>query len=338
VLVLTRPSARWTAEAETGGFAHHGRFRAAADPVGAARLAALLRAERIQVVHAHKGGGRSLTLLARLFGAAPPLVVNRGVSFPLSLTGRWLDGSPLVARVVAVCEAIRSDLIRQGIPPDKVEVVYSGTDTDRFDPAGADGRRIRAELGLGPAPPLVIQVGVREPKGNDDVVRAFGRVRAVRPEARLLLVGARTEKRKVLEDLAAGLGLGGAVTIWGYRDDIPDILAAADVAVDASYAGHGITGALRESLAMETPVVATNTAGNPELVRHEVTGLLVPPRDPAALATAVLRLLGDPAWARSLGGAGRRLVAERFSTRAKLGRLEALYRTLAESQNSEFRP
>jgi glycosyltransferase involved in cell wall biosynthesis len=230
--------------------------------------------------------------------------------------------------VVAVCEAIRADLVRQGIPADKIEVVYSGTDTDRFHPARADGRRIRAELGLAAAEPLVTQVGVREPKGNDDVVRAFARVRADRPDARLLLVGARADKRRPLQEVAAGLGLGAAVTIWGYRDDIPDILAATDVAVDASHTGHGITGALRESLAMETPVVATDAAGNPELVYHEATGLLVPPRDPAALATAVLRLLADPAWAGSLGRAGRRLVAERFSTRAKLDRLEALYRRL----------
>jgi glycosyltransferase involved in cell wall biosynthesis len=285
------------------------------------------------VAHAHKGGGRSLTLLARLFGAAPPLVVNRGVSFPLSLAARWLDGSPLVARVVAVCEAIRADLIRQGIPAEKIEVIYSGTDTDRFDPARGDGPRIRRELGLGAADPLVTQIGVREPKGNDDVARAFARVRAARADARLLLVGARPEKRAALESVIAGLGLGDAVTIWGYRDDIPDILAAADVTVDASYTGHGITGALRESLAMETPVVATAAAGNPELVRPEATGLLTPPRDPAALAAAVLRLLADPGWARSLGRAGRRLVTERFSTRAKLDRLEVLYRRLATGPN-----
>jgi glycosyltransferase involved in cell wall biosynthesis len=123
------------------------------------------------------------------------------------------------------------------------------------------------------------------------------------------------------------------VTIWGYRDDIPDILAATDVTVDASHTGHGITGTLRESLAMETPVVATAAAGNPELVRPEATGLLTPPRDPAALADSVLRLLADPSWARGLGRAGRRLVVERFSTRAKLDRLEGLYRRLASGSN-----
>ena len=83
-----------------------------------------------------------------------------------------------------------------------------------------------------------------------------------------------------------------------------EILAATDLTVDASYAGLGLTGTLRESRAMETPVVATAIEGNPELVRHEATGLLVPPRDPSALAEAILRLIADPVLARSLVQAG----------------------------------
>lgn len=333
VTVVTRPSERWTREAAEAGFRHHGVFRSPADPLGALRLARLIMAEDVQVVHAHKGGGRTLTLFARLFGPRPPLIVNRGVTFRLSLGGRLVDTGPRVAAVVAVCEAIKRDLVAQGVPLHKVEVVYSGTDTRRFDPARVRGDAIRSELGLPAGAPLVTQVGVRETKGNDDVLRAFARIRAARPDARLLLVGARPEKRPPLETLIAALGLAKAVTVWPYRDDVPEILAATDVSVDGSHVGHGITGALRESLAMETPVVATDGAGNPELVLHERTGLLVPPRDPAALAIAVLRLLGDPAFARALGQAGRRWVRERFSTEAKVERLEALYRRLAAGPN-----
>src|SRR5262245_16803644 len=329
VTVVTKPSERWAAEAPLAGFRHLDFFRGPADPVGAARLAGVLRRERIDVVHAHKGGGRTLTLLARGLGRRPPLVVNRGVSFPMARASRWLDGSPLVARIVAVCQAIKDDLVRQGLPAGKIDVVYSGTDTDRFDPARASGAGVRLDLGLGDRTPLVAQIGVREPKGNDDLLRAFAQVRARRPDARLLLVGARPEKRAPLEALARSAGLGDAVTIWGYRDDVPDVLLAADVSVDASYEGLGITGALRESLAMETPVVATRAMGNPELVGHEEHGLLVPPRDPEAMAAAVLRLLAAPAWAEGLGQAGRRRVVAGFSTRAKIERLESLYGQLA---------
>ncbi|HZS34522.1 MAG TPA: glycosyltransferase [Methylomirabilota bacterium] len=329
VLVLTRPSERWAAEAQAGGFRHLGWFPGAADPVGAIRLARLLRRDAVEVVHAHKGAGRTLTLLARVVGPRPPLVVNRGVSFPMGRASRWLDGSRWIACIVAVCAAIRDDLVRQGLPADKIEVVYSGTDTTRFDPARVSGAAVRAALALPPGAPLVTQIGVREPKGNDDLLRAFARIRAERPDARLLLVGARPEKRAPLEALARALGLDAAVTLWGYRDDVPEILAASAVSVDASHEGLGITGALRESLAMETPVVATRLMGNPELIRDGEHGLLVPPRDPVALAAAVVRLLADPAWARTLGRAGRRRVVEGFSTDAKLDRLEALYARLA---------
>jgi len=297
--------------------------------VGAVRLAALVGAEAVEVIHAHKGGGRTLALLARLLGPRPPLVVNRGVSFRLSVGGRFVDRSPMIAAVVAVCEAIKTDLVAQGMPRDKIEVVYSATDTRRFDPARVSGDGIRSELGLPRAAPLVTQIGVRETKGNAEVIQAFAAVQRERREARLLLVGARPEKRPPLETRIAALGLGGAVTVWGYRDDVPEILAASDVCVDASPVGLGITGSLRESLAMGTPVVASDAVGNPELVLHERTGLLVPSRDPAALAAGVLRLLGDPGWARTLGEAGRARVQERFSIDAKVERLEALYRRLA---------
>jgi glycosyltransferase involved in cell wall biosynthesis len=329
VTLVTRPSERWAAEAPAAGFTHLDFFRGPADPVGAARLAGVFRRGRIDVVHAHKGGGRTLALIARGLGRRPPLVVNRGVSFPMAPVSRWLDGSRMVARIVAVCQAIKDDLVRQGLPEAKIDVIYSGTDTTWFDPARASGAGIRQELALDRTTPLVTQIGVREPKGNDDLLRAFARVRAARPDARLLLVGARPEKRAPLDSLARDAGLGGAVTIWGYRDDVPEILAATDVSVDASYEGLGITGTLRESLAMETPVVATRAMGNPELVGHEEQGLLVPPKDPEALAQAVLRLLADPEWARRLGSAGRRRVVDGFSTRAKIDRLERLYSQLA---------
>src|SRR5262245_18595696 len=215
VLVLTRPSERWSAEAPAAGFTHLDFFRGPADPVGAARLAGVLRRERIEVVHTHKGGGRTLTLIARGLGRRPPLVVNRGVSFPMAPVSRWLDGSPLLARVVAVCQAIKDDLVREGLPAGMIDVVYSGTDTVRFDPAWTSGAGVRQELALDPATPLVTQIGVREPKGNDDLLRAFAQVHAARPNARLLLVGARPEKRAPVDDLVPAAGLGGAGTIWG---------------------------------------------------------------------------------------------------------------------------
>lgn len=330
VVLVTRPSLEWRGEAREAGLPHcELPMRHALDLGSVLGLIRLLREHGIQVIHAHKGLGRTLMLWASLGVRLPPLVVNRGVSFPLSRWSVLAYRSRRVSRVVAVSESIKAGMARQGVPAAKIEVVYSGTDTERFDPARADGSGIRRELGLDPRAYLIAQIGVRSWKGNDDLLAAFARVHATEPRAHLLLVGAKPQRQRELEARARGLGLGGAVTVWRYRTDIPAILAAADLTVDASYAGLGVTGSLREALAMETPVVATRIEGNPELVRHEETGLLVPPRDPAALAEAILRLMGDPALARTLGQAGRKLVLERFSTRAKLDRLEVLYRALS---------
>ena len=234
-----------------------------------------------------------------------------------------------------MCQAIKDDLVRQGLPAAKIDVVYSGTDTDRFDPARVDGaRRSAGSSALDAATPLVTQIGVREPKGNDDLLRAFARVRAARPDARLLLVGARPEKRSPLETLARACGLGDAVTIWGYRDDVPD-------------------GARRRRRSRSTPPTKGSGSparsasrwpwrrrswrrgamGNPELVGHEEHGLLVPPRDPEAMAAAILRLLARSGLGpERLGRAGRARVVAGFSTRAKVERLERLYARLARGR------
>src|SRR5439155_489238 len=114
---------------------------------------------------------------------------------------------------------------------------------------------------------------------------------AAAPQARLLIVGARNPDS--LCERVRHRRLNGRVRVIGYREDIPEILAASDCCVDASYAGLGLTGTLREALAVAVPVVATDLQGNPELVTHGVTGLLVPPRRPDALARALLENIVD---------------------------------------------
>jgi glycosyltransferase involved in cell wall biosynthesis len=120
------------------------------------------------------------------------------------------------------------------------------------------------------------------------------------------------------------------VLALGHRDDVPAILCASDVVVDASWAGLGITGSIREALACERPVVATAVAGMPELVRPGETGLLVPPRDTGAMAGAISTLLDDRTTALAMARAGRKRVEAHFSLRAKLDATEALYRRLVE--------
>ena len=146
------------------------------------------------------------------------------------------------------------------------------------------------------------------------------------PRAHLLVVGARGPQ--ILHDRAEMRGVRNRVHVLGYREDVPEILAGSDCCVDASYAGLGITGALREALAVETAVIASDLAGNPELVIDGQTGLLFPPRDVMALTAAMLRMIDDRPLAEATARAGRKLVEAQFSMRAKLEATEALYRSL----------
>jgi len=328
VVVLTRPSPHWEGECARAGVVHRVLpMRSGADLASVLGLRRLLRDERIELVHAHKGRGRTLALLAGFLGPRPVLVLNRGVSFPVDRWTRLGYTTRRVAAVVAVCESIRRRLVAVGVQAAKIEVVHSGTDTERFH-AGVDGGAVRRELGLGAGDFLITQVGVRSWRGFADVLEAMARLAPRAARARLLFVGAAPPRIAALGDLARARGLGDRVLVLGSRRDIPQILAASDVVVDASYAGAGITGSIREALACERPVVATAVEGMPELVLDGETGVLVPPRDPAALAAAILGVLEDPTRAQAMARAGRKRVEAHFSLRVKLDATEALYRRL----------
>ncbi len=331
VVVTTRPGPDWAEKCAQVGLTYHAvPMRSEADVRSVPELVRIIRRHRIQVVHCHKGRARTLALMAGLFVEIPVLILNRGVSFPLDAFSRLGYTTSRVTAIVAVSESIKQGLVAEGVPADKVHVIYSGTDTTRFHP-GVNRTVVREELGLSAEDYLITQIGIRSWKGNDDTLDAVALVAGRAPRARLLFVGANTAKEKILREKAAARGLADRVSVLLYREDIPEILAASDVCVDASYRGTGLAGSLREALAVETPVIATDMEGHPELIVHGQTGLLVPAREPEALAAALVQLIEDPARAKAMAVAGRRRVEAHFSLAAKIQRTEALYRQLYEA-------
>jgi len=328
VVVATRPGEGWAEKCAEAGLAYQAvPMRSEADVKSVPPLVRLLRRHRIQVVHAQKGKARTLAMMAGLFTKIPVLILNRGVSFPIDAFSRLGYTTKRVTAIVAVSESIKRGLVSQGVRADKIHVIYSGTDTARFHP-GVDRTRVRRELGLGSEHYLVTQIGIRSWKGNDDTMDAMKTVATRAPQARLLFVGANEAKAKILREKAAARGLADRTHVFLYREDIPEILAASDVCVDASYAGLGITGTLREALAVETAVIGTELEGNPELITDGETGYLFPPRHAGALARCILRLIEDPGRAVAMARTGRKRVEAEFSVTAKIDRTEALYRRL----------
>ena len=167
---------------------------------------------------------------------------------------------------------------------------------------------------------------LREPKGMDNLVRAAAVLKRDLPSAKVLIAGEGPD-RPVLEGLIEELGVQDNVVLLGLRRDVPDVLAALDVAVCPSDS-EGSPLSVMEYMDAGLPVVGTRVGGVPDLIDEGVEGLLVPRRDPAALAAALARLLRDPATARSMGARGRARRAREFDIDVMVSNLERLYERL----------
>jgi glycosyltransferase involved in cell wall biosynthesis len=272
-------------------------------------------------------------LLARFLGSKAKLVVHRRLDFPVStgLAGRLKYRSAKVDLYLAVAEVIRRMLIDAGIRAEKVRVVNSSIDIGRFAEArerrseiGADVRR---ELGL-PASSIVVGnvAHLASHKSQRDLIAAMPRLLADLPGARLVIVGD-GEERARLTAQARTLGVAESVVFTGFRRDVPRLLAAFDLFAMSSRL-EGFCNSVLEAFAVGVPVVATRAGGLPEMVKDGETGLLTPIGDPAALASALLRLAGDRPLAERLAVAGRKLVESEHTVERMVERTARAYADL----------
>jgi glycosyltransferase involved in cell wall biosynthesis len=328
VIVVSRPDAVLAAKAKDAGVGFEGfPFRHQFDIRTIRLLRRLVRQERPDVIHVHKGISHSLALTATWRDPVGAFVVNRGVSFPLDLWNRGKYRTSRVDRVVTVCRQIKDVIVSSGrLPPEKVQVVYAGTDVDVFDPAKWDARAFRREKSIPDDRFVIAQVGVRDWKGWKELIDSVSDVAPHHPRVHLLLIGCRseTEKAEVLE-YARATGIAGHVSAIEYRTDMPNVFASCDLVVDASWAGTGITGTIREAMAMEKPVIATDAGGNRELVSSAEVGWLIPMKDRAALTQALHDVITDPSRSARIGKAARQHVVQDFSKELRITRLEQLY-------------
>jgi len=296
------------------------------------RFARDLRRQRIQILHTFNFYPNTFAIpVARLAGVPVVIGTLRDMGdlwTPMQRrVQRWV--CKLAHRVVANADAVRRQAVREGYDPAKVSVIHNGLDLSRFTPA-SDPARQRETLGLPPDVP-VIAVFSRlnhSVKGVHTFLQAAARVAPAHPRARYLVVGD-GPLRPELERLAARLGLGDRARFTGFRADVGETMSSITLSVLPSQS-EGLSNVLLESMAASLPVIATRVGGTPEVVENEQTGLLVPPRDPAALALAIDSLLSDPERAAHLGRAGRRRVERFFQLDKMVGETEILYHELLE--------
>ncbi len=280
------------------------------------------------IVHTHKNKAlyflAGATLNRRSFG----WIANRGTEYSLLREPpAWAIHRYWVDRIIPVADAVKEQLIRDGIPERKLRTIYGSFDVHRFDPA-TSGDAMRAAWNVPASAPLIgMAASFRSrKKGQSDFLEAAAQLLRERQDAYFVLAGDGSPQHS--KHLASQLGIADRVRFPGFVTDMPAALAAMDVVVCASTRGEGLTGSVREALAMARPVVSTDVAGNRELVRAGETGLLTPAKDPAALAQAMLRLLNDRDEAAKLGAAGRKLVLELCTDEARGTKVEQLYREL----------
>lgn len=232
---------------------------------------------------------------------------------------------PWVAVAIAISRAVAAALLAGGMPVDRVVVIPNG-----FDPARRPVRRsraeVRAELGIGADEPMILTVGQLVPwKGHDVLLSAAGRLD--RP-ARWVVVGDDLfgdHPDYVAELRRRAAALAGRVVFTGYREDVPDLMAAADLFVLPSR-GEPFGRVVLEAMAAQLPVIATVPGGPADIVVPGRTGSLVPAGDAAALARAVGHMLSlTAAQRRALGRAGAAVVARRFAADRHALRVAEVY-------------
>ncbi len=284
-----------------------------------------LRRERIDVLHAHKFGSNMWgTAIGRM--ARVPVIVAHEHTW--SFEGqplRRLGDRELIARgssaFIAVSREDRRRMIEiEGIDPDDVMFLPNGIPAPP-PPTGAD---VRAELGIAAEAPVIGTVSVLRPqKALDVLLRASRKLADEFPGLRVLIAG-EGDRRFALEDLAQELGLQDTVMFLGVRTDVPDVLAALDVAVSTSdFEGSPLS--VMEYMEAARPIVATRVGGVPDLIDDGVHGRLVEPQDPDAFAAAVGELLRDPAKAADMGHRAQERRRAEFDIDVMVRRLEELY-------------
>jgi glycosyltransferase involved in cell wall biosynthesis len=287
-----------------------------------------IRDERPDVLHAHLLWPLSCKygLLASALAGVPAVVATAHLFMDVSSKPVVRIQPRVIAwtvdRYLAVSECVARQLRHSfRIPSRKIEVVRNGINLARFH-AGPDAG-VRASLTGGDDRPVVLTVARLEAqKGLHDLIDAARQV----PHALFVVAGDGPERSR-LEAQARSEGVGDRVRFLGHRDDIPELLACADVFVMPSLY-EGLPLAVMEAMAAGTPVIATAIGGTDELIVDGETGVLVPPANPSALAAAIRMLLDDPEHAKALACAAQRLAHQEFGCARVVQRVGEVYEEL----------
>jgi glycosyltransferase involved in cell wall biosynthesis len=301
------------------------------DLTAAWRFSRVIKRLAPDVIHAHDPHGVAMASLALSLGSstaqgrAPRLVASRRVDFHLkgNSFSRWKYRQ--VDAFIAASEAIRQMLVADGVPAERSVTVHEGIDVDHV--IAAPPVNVHEAFWLPHQAPVVGNVAALVPhKGQRYLVDAAHLVVQTVPDARFIILG-EGELREHLVKQVHEHHLEKHVLLPGFRTDVLGCIKGFDLFVMSSVT-EGLGTSLLDAMACGRPIVATRAGGIPEIVEDGVNGALVPPRDAASLAAAIVRALNDEGWRRRMGEAGLARVRERFTVDRMVEQTAAVYRRL----------
>lgn len=294
------------------------------------------RENEIEIIHAHLTRATYFGLLAGRMARLP--IVSSVHCRSHDVAYRFLFPQKQ-SQIVSVSEFIRNGLLRKGVAEDRIRTIYNGTefladdadlemDENCAEMVPSEALPLRAELSLPPDSELIGLIArVDEFKGHLVLARAVKQIVAARPKAYFVLVGPVVPQiQRTVWEITAADGVADRLRFTGVRNDVKRLMAEMQVlTLPSRYEACSMS--IIEGMAMGKPVVATRAGGNPELVDHGVTGLLIE-RNPESLARALIDVLSDPDRLRSMGDAAHTRAKERFSARVMVDNIEQLYREI----------
>ena len=299
------------------------------DLTAAWRLNRVIKRLKPDIIHAHDAHGVAMASLALSLGAQdvePPLVASRRVDFHLrhNSFSRWKHRQ--VDCFIAASEAIRKMLVADGVPDERTVTVHEGIDVEHV--LAAPSVDVHQAFFLPHGAPVVGNIAALVPhKGQRHLIEAAHLVVQKMPDVRVVILG-EGELREALERVIKEYHLEKHVLLPGFRTDVLGCLKRFDLFVMSSVT-EGLGTSLLDAMACSRAIVATTAGGMPEVVEDGVSGLLVPPRDHAAMAEAILSLLGNASRRQAMGDAGFARVNETFTVERMIAGTADVYARVA---------
>lgn len=296
-------------------------------PLGILRLRRIMKSGNFDILHAHRDEALVACWRATVGLRRPALIAQRGTDRAAKKKVFQAFHSPRTRAVVAVSQAVKDGLLADSqIDSAKVNVIYGSVDLTEFASRPPVGQ-LREKLGIPPSARVIGSFSAfRKAKGLDVLVGALAPILQSNPDVHAVFLGKKVKRK--LRPIADELGVKERLHLLDHQSNVAEWLSIMDLTVVAAVGREGLSGVLRESLAMEIPVISTDCAGNGEIVRDRQTGLLIPMRDAKALREAIEWALAHPGEMKSMAREGRRWVEENCGIEVQAEKLERLYKSV----------